>query len=372
MRNPFANLFSLFTARGTESVVGVDFGSSSLKVVQLKKKGGQAILETYGAVALGPYVGMEAGRAARLPNATLAEALRDVLREAKVTATECGVAVPMSGSLIAAITLPVRHGQDVSALIPIEARKYIPTPISEVKLDWRVLSKPGTPAVSEQAGSLSNAVPNAESEKTDVLITAVHRDVLERLKGVCADAALVPSFFEIESFSTERAASPAPDAVLGVIDIGASAAKISIMDSGTLRDAHTVNRGGQDMTLALSSSLGIPIAEAEEQKRNGAPRAGDQLASAVLSRIFGEARAVFSHYEARAGRVLVGIVFSGGGSLSFGLLAEAEKAFSLPITLIDPMVQLAAPAFLLPLLARAGPEFAVAIGVALRRLEEVR
>ncbi|MDP3661438.1 MAG: hypothetical protein Q8R17_01105, partial [bacterium] len=89
-------------------------------------------------------------------------------------------------------------------------------------------------------------------------------------------------------------------------------------------------------------------------------------------RIFGEARAVFSHYEARAGRALGGVVFSGGGALSFGLLAEAEKAFSLPVTLIDPMVQLAAPAFLSPLLARAGPEFAVAIGVALRRLEEVR
>ncbi|TSC84093.1 MAG: type IV pilus assembly protein PilM [Parcubacteria group bacterium Gr01-1014_17] len=364
MKNPFAGILSLF-ARGTESICGVDFGSSALKVVQLKKKNGQAVLETYGAVALGPYVGTEAGRAVRLSGGKLGEALQDVMREAKITATQCGVAVPMSGSLIASLTLPVRQGQDVSALIPIEARKYIPTPISEVQLDWRVLSEPGV-------------APSVEQEKTDVLITAVHRDALERLKGVCADAALAPSFFEIESFSTARAAAPAPDAVLGIIDIGASAAKISIVDTGVLRDAHTVNRGGQDMTLALSSSLGIPVAEAEARKRSlpaqtgGALREGDQVASAITARIFGEAREVFAHYEERAGRALGGIVFSGGGALSAGLLAEAEKVFLLPVVLIDPMVQLAAPAFLSPLLARAGPEFAVAIGAALRRLEEVR
>lgn len=352
MRNPFTNLLSIFSRGGAESVLGIDFGSSALKVVQLKKKAGAAILETYGAVALGPYAGIEAGRAARLPRAALAEALRDVMREAKVTTTNCGVAVPMSGSLIAAITIPVRQGQEVSALIPIEARKYIPTPITEVELDWRVL--------------------HAEPEKTEVLITAVHRDVLERLKSVCADAGLAPSFFEIESFSTVRAASPAPDAVLGIIDIGASAAKISIVDTGTLRDAHTVNRGGQDMTLALSSSLGIPIAEAEARKRAGVTDGRDQVASAVIARIVSEAREVFARYEERAGRVLQSIVLAGGGALSVGLLVEAEKVFSLPAALIDPMIQLSAPAFLSPLLARAGPEFAVAVGAALRRLEEMR
>ncbi len=367
MRNLFAGIFSLFGRGGAESVLGIDFGSSALKVVQLKKKDGQAVLETYGAVALGPYVGMETSRAARLPRAALAEVLRDVIREAKVTATNCGVAVPMSGSLIAAITLPTRQGQDVSALIPIEARKYIPTPITEVELNWHVLSKPGTPVPS-----------NAEPEKTDVLITAVHRDVLEQLKGVCADAGLLPSFFEIESFSTVRAHAPAPDAVLGIIDIGASATKINVVDTGVLRDAHTINRGGQDMTLALSSSLGIPFVEAEARKRlpagghgGDAAQGVDQVASAVVTRIFSEAREVFAHYETRGSRVLQGIVFSGGGALSAGLIAEAEKVFSLPATLIDPMEQLAAPAFLSPMLARAGPEFAVAIGVALRRLEEV-
>lgn len=367
MRNPFAGILSLFTRAGAESVCGVDFGSSALKVVQLKKKEGAAVLETYGAVALGPYVGMEAGRAARLQSNKLVEALHDVMREAKITATQCGVAVSMSSSMIAAIELPLRPEQDASQIIPIEARKYIPTPISEVALDWRILPPP-----------LAPDAPDAPVAKTEVLITAIHRDALERLKKVLADAGLLPSFLEIEIFATARAArlaarqaAPAPDAAVGVIDIGASLTKISIIDRGVLRDAHVVSRGGQDLTLALAQSLGISVAEAEARKRAGGD-GGSEPASAVVSFILAEAREVFAHYEARAGRALEGVVFSGGGALSGGLLAAAEKAFSLPVTLIDPMMQLAAPAFLSPLLARAGPEFAVAIGAALRRLEEVR
>lgn len=362
MRNPFAGLFSLFARASAESVAGIDFGSSALKVVQLKKKNGQAVLETYGAVALGPYAGNEVGRAARLPRAALSEALRDVLREAKVTATKCGVAVPMSASMVAAIELPTRAGDDVSRLIPIEARKYIPTPISEVQLDWQVLN---SSSPSAEAGT------GTQKEKTEALVTAVHRDALDRLKGVVADAELAASFFEIEVFATARAVASAPDAVVGVVDIGAALTKIGIIDRGVLRDAHVVNRGGQDMTLALAQSRGIPFAEAEVLKHAAAP-VGNESASAVISFIFAEAREVFAHYESRAGRALQRVVFSGGGALSAGLLAEAEKAFSLSATLVDPMVQLSAPAFLSPLLARAGPEFAVAIGAALRRLGEMR
>ena len=361
MKNPLANLFSLFSRAPSQSVVGIDFGSSAVKVVQIKKRAGQAVLETYGAVALGPYAEVEAGRAARTTPAKLSEALSDVLREAKVTARRCGAAISMSASLVAAFSVPHREGQDLRGIIPIEARKYIPTPLSEVELNWRVLPRPSAGATSVS--------PDAPVDKTEALVTAIHRDALSRLQGVCAQAALEPSFFEVEVFATTRAAALAPDKAFGIIDIGAGETKIIIVDEGLLRDAHTVNRGGQDMTLALASSLGIPFAEAEVRKRrSGAENGAAQ--SSVIARIFGEAREVFSRYEARARRAFSGLVLSGGGALSSGLLEEVGKVFSLPVTLIDPNALLSAPAFLAPMLSRVGPEFAVAIGAALRRLEE--
>ena len=368
MRNPFAGMLSLFSfSRAAESVVGIDFGSSALKVVQLKKKDGQAVLETYGAVALGPYAGVEASRAARLSSVKLSEALADVMREAKVTARACGAALPMSASLVAAFAVPSRPGQDLTSFVPIEARKYIPTPLSEVEFSWRALPKRVTPA--SPADSAAFVAP---PEKTEVLATAIHRDALERTKSICAEAGLAASFFEIEAFATARAGAFPPEQAFGVIDIGASLAKVSIVDGGNLSDAHTVNRGGQDITLALSSSLNISVAEAEMRKRAGAQSGDWQVASAVTTRIFGEAREVFRRFEARMGEALQGVVLSGGGALLAGLPAEAEQALHLRASLIDPASLLSAPAFLSPLLARVGPEFAVAIGVALRALEEVK
>ena len=58
--------------------MGIDVGASSIKIVQIKKKGSRAILQTYGEIALGPYAGIEIGRATKLPPEKIAEALKDV------------------------------------------------------------------------------------------------------------------------------------------------------------------------------------------------------------------------------------------------------------------------------------------------------
>ena len=64
MSNPFEKIFaSLLPKKGSGSIVGLDIGSSFIKVVQLKKKGNKAMLETYGEIALGPLQGLEVGQA---------------------------------------------------------------------------------------------------------------------------------------------------------------------------------------------------------------------------------------------------------------------------------------------------------------------
>lgn len=54
-----------FSKKAT-SVLGVDIGTSSIKVVQLRRESGRVVLETYGAIALGPYAGQEIGRAVNI------------------------------------------------------------------------------------------------------------------------------------------------------------------------------------------------------------------------------------------------------------------------------------------------------------------
>ena len=97
-----ASLFS----RSSGSVVGVDVGSSAVKVVQLKKKGGKVVLETYGSLSLGPYAGTEAGRGTNLSADKLATAVEDLFREANVTTRDGGIAMPLSSSLISLVSMP--------------------------------------------------------------------------------------------------------------------------------------------------------------------------------------------------------------------------------------------------------------------------
>src|SRR3990167_8865804 len=142
MVNPLGKLFGGsifgFLHKGS-SVLGIDIGSSSIKVVQLRRHRGAAVLETYGELSLGPYAGVEIGRATSLPAKNLAEALTDVLKEANVTAKSCALSIPFSASLISLIEMPALSDDQLKKMIPIEARKYIPVPITEVTLDWFIL-----------------------------------------------------------------------------------------------------------------------------------------------------------------------------------------------------------------------------------------
>lgn len=354
-------LDSLF-AKKEQSVLGVDIGSSSLKVVQLRKQGGQAILETYGELALGPYGGKEVGQATNLSPEQIAETLKDLLREAKVTTKSCGVSIPFARSLLSLIELPYRKNQqEQKTIIELEARKYIPVPISEVQLDWFVVPKIGP----KEEGS--------KQETVDVLVVAVHNDELSLLQNVMVDAGLSASFYEIEIFSTIRAVVDEPVKPVLVLDIGAASTKIYVVEHGVVALSHSISTGSQDITHAIAISSGVSIVRAEAVKKEeglgGSAAQGNP--EIVFARIFGEARRVLVQYETLHNKSIASIVLTGGGGVTKSLGAYAKNIFSIDVYVSDPFAKTEAPAFMRPILQEIGPEFAVAVGLALRKLEEI-
>jgi len=193
MSDILGKLKSVFKKK-SNSVLGIEISSSSIKVVQVKRKKGQAVLETYGELALGPYAGIEAGKATRLPEDKMAAALKDLMQEAKVTTSECGVAIPLSSSLVNVIKMPDLGEKRLKEMIPIEMRKYIPVSISEVILDWRVIPN-----------DLEDKEEDKKQKKVEVLVVAIHKETVSRYQSIIQQAGLEPSFFEIEVFSTIRA-----------------------------------------------------------------------------------------------------------------------------------------------------------------------
>lgn len=361
--------FSTLFSKKPQSVLGVDIGTSSIKIVQLRRERGRVILETYGAIALGPYAGIEIGRATALPTEKITEALKDVIREANVTTTDAAVSIPYSSSLISVLSLPSAVEKQLDQVVPIEARKYIPVPINEVQLDWFVVG-----------GGGKSSEP---SDKIEVLLVAIHNDTISKFRSIVRDAALLAGFFEIEVFSAVRAALDHGIAPIAVVDMGAATTKFYVVERGLIHESHIITHGSQDLTLAASRALNISVAQAEERKRKfgltggGAstdPGGWADLQKSLelsLSPLFSELARTVTAYEARMNQSISALVFTGGGATLKGMKDFAQGKIQTEIRLADPFSKTQSPAFLEEILKEAGPEFCVAVGLALRRLQEL-
>lgn len=376
------NLLKTFLGffRGSDSsVLGIDVGSSSIKVVQLRKKSGQAILETYGELALGPYANLEIGRATRLPTDKIAEAMRDLLRESNTTTKKCGLAIPLSSSMVSLIDMPAVDGKQLVQMIPIEARKYIPVPMTEITLDWWIIPKEEKTTKSMTAPIMAHAEQGfLPVDKIPVLVVAIHNEAIVKYQDLVRATAINSTFFEIEIFSTMRSVLSEESSSIMIFDMGAASTKLYIIDRGIVMVSHTVNRGSQDITLAMSRALNISVAEAEKLKRESGILARQdsqqivEVMSSIVNFTFSEANRVMHSFQYRNGKAVSGVILTGGGVNLKGFHEMASKGFSVPVSIADPFAKLRAPAFLDPVLKGAGPEFAVAIGVALRKLQEVK
>jgi type IV pilus assembly protein PilM len=379
MSNSLSNIFkNLFNSK-EESVFGIDVGSSSVKVVQIKKKKGKAILETYGELSLGPYAGFQIGQSTSLPPEKIIEVLKDVMKEANITTKNCGIAIPIKSSMVFTIDMPMFSEKQLNQMVPIEARKYIPVPISEVTLDWFVI--PTEERIPDDSSAdLPTDQKNKEEDKkrVQVLIVAIHNDVLTRFSNIVRGSELNAGFFEIEMFSTARAVLDQDSAPVMIFDMGASATKLYIIERGIIRNSHIISRGSQDVTLSISSALGVAVDKAEKMKINfgsNLPEEDQQIADIiglVIDPILSEVNTVLLNYERKYNKNVMKVLLSGGGSGLNGFAEYVSKKINTEATLALPFSKIETPAFLNETFKKAGVGFSVAIGVALRRLQEIQ
>jgi len=373
MSNFLDNFFKNFSKTKSPSVIGIDIGSSSIKVVQLKRQKGRAILETYGEIALGPYSGTEAGRSTRLTSDKIAQALTDVIREANVTTIDSAISIPMRSSMVSIINLPKLEDKQMSQMVPIEARKYIPVPISEVSLDWFVIPK------LESEDDRMEEVDGKKTVMADVLVVAIHNDVLNDYSTIVNLAKLNTTFFEIEMFSTIRSIIDAEDSANSVLvfDMGSSATKTYIVERGIVKESHSMNKGSQDITLNIASALNISAEHAEKLKRNFGHNTAEQdkkieeILDLTLSPIFGQTNATIVNYGRRFNKIVSKMILVGGGCLLNTMKERAQERTGITVMMANPFSRTQAPAFLQEILTQTGSVFATSVGLALRKLQEL-
>jgi type IV pilus assembly protein PilM len=365
---------SLFKSEEPRAL-GIDIGSSAIKIVQITRKNSQAVLETYGELALGPYGGGTVGQAVQLTAEQVASALSDLMKEKEVgiSTNKSGLSIPFASSLMSIIELPAVPPKELATMVPLEARKYIPVPISEVMLDWSMV--PRSEVAPEEVVNAAEPKPLANAlGKVDVLVVAIHNDTISRYQQIVTKAGLEAGFFEIEIFSTVRAVLDNTIQPVMIMDMGAASTKLYIVERGIVKSSHTINRGSQDITSTISKSLGLPLDRAEVMKRQIGATGEDQTLTStiglVLEYIFAEASRTLLAFEKKYNKTVAKVILVGGGAALKGLAPLAQANFKTNVELADPFNKVATPAFLENILKETGPEFAVAIGLALRKLAD--
>ncbi len=371
MPNPFEKFLSgLLPKRGAGAVVGLDIGGSFVKAVQLHKKGNKVMLDTYGEIALGPIVGLEVGQATNLSIDQLATAINELFLEAKITSRDIVFSLPLSSTLLTVIEMPDLGDAKLQEMIPMEARKYIPTSVSEVSLSHWIIPRLNRTYVDPD---LEDKEKGNTIRKVDVLLAAVHNDIFDKYNQIAQKLGATSVTFEIEVFSTIRSVLGRDNTPTMIVDIGAANTKVTIVEEGIVRSSHLTNVGSQDITTALSHARGVSMLEGEEAKREyglpGNPNDPSiaEVTRLAVERIFQEANRILVRYQNEKHIVIAKVVLTGGGSLLKGIRELAANNFETDVVYGNGFSKVEAPEAVQPLLKDSGPEFAVALGLALRK-----
>ncbi|MEZ4104103.1 MAG: pilus assembly protein PilM [Candidatus Paceibacterota bacterium] len=356
----FKNLFKDITAGAdSERVVGIDIGSSSIKVVEVQEKDSVLNLTTYGELQLGPYANKDIGESVVLDAKSEQQALIDVIRESGVKAKQAVFAMPLSSSFVTMINFVADSDEDLSARIRVEARKYIPVPISEVTLDWAEV----------------DYTENSNDKKIrNVLVAAIQNQALNRFKVLMQFVNLKDTPTEIECFSSIRSAYSEKKKNIAVIDIGAVSTKLYIAHNGLLRRMHRVRAGGTIATKRIAGSLNITFAEAEEKKRATTKddvdfREIESLHHSAYDRTWQEFGQVIKEYETRHNISLDAIYLTGGGSIFPNTDKMIQSILNRDVVPVHIFNKLAYPAFMEDMMTELDPTFHVALGAVLRMFE---
>jgi len=390
-------LNKIFSNKSNGSAVGVDIGTSSIKAVHLKNTKGSAEILNYGSISLGPYAGIDIGRATNLSTDKIALAIKDLFGEMsrasnseKVNSTKLNqlirsnsnFSIPLNSSLLSVIEMPSMSQKELENAIPLEARKYIPVPMAEVILNWSIIPNESDVAEMEKEekrekeDKKTSQKPPTAVKPTEVLVAAIHKEIVRKHEDIKNKVGMAGALFEIEMFSTIRSSIGRDMSPLMIIDLGAGTTKIAMIEYGVVKRSHIINTGSQDITIALAKVLDVPVAKAEEIKREFGldgkieERNLRQIISLPLDNIFSEAHSVLSAYNRKYNKNVEKAILTGGGAALKGITAVAKDGLGINAVTSSAMAKMEAPAFLESTLKEASPEFSVAAGLALKGLEE--
>ncbi len=343
--------------------LGVDIGTSNIKIVQLRPQDGKFVLETYGLVNVAYQLSnKDSGRAID----HTADVLKKLAEQSQVTTTKIIASLPNSVVFTSVIEIPKIPDDEIKSAVESEAKKYVPLPLEEVALSWITIEdKKKKINLDTNLGNLSKPESNGN---TKILLTAVPTIVVDNYLKVFSLAGMEPMALEIEALALIRSLVGDDLDTLLVIDIGAKNTSVNLVDSGYLKLSKNLGVGGDTITTSIAQSLNVSFVRAEQFKKDfGLSSQGQSLPQVmrpILDIIKNEAAQLVSLYESRGDRIDK-ILLSGAGS-KIPSLSQYFSSLGKPVVMANPWTNIMYPEKLRPVIEPLGLNLAVATGLAMR------
>ena len=346
--------------RKSKSLVGLDIGSSAVKAVELKPAGRAYKVATYGSEPLPPDSIVDG---AIIDGAAVADAIRRLFDAKSIRTKDVVASLSGNAVIVKKITLPVMTEAELAESIYWEAEQYIPFDIQDVNLDYQVLD---------------GADPAAKGTM-DVLLVAAKKEKIADYTGVIAQAGRTAVVVDVDAFALQNAYEAnyglQPGAIVVLLNAGASATNINILNGDQSVFTRDVSIGGNAYTEALQRELSLPLEAADKVKR-GTPVDGvtfddaRPVLRAVSENVMLEIQKTFDFFKATASSDRIDrIVVSGGASRAEGFTEMLTERFEAPVEPFDPFKKIAFDSKKLGMQgADAAATAAVAVGLALRRV----
>ncbi|HET6678013.1 MAG TPA: type IV pilus assembly protein PilM [Nitrospira sp.] len=354
------DIFSLLTPK--RQLVGLDIGSSGIKLVQLKENRGRYVLQKFGFKPLEPEVIVDG---TVMDEGQVVSAIKALFDELNVKVKQVAVSISGHAVIIKKISLPPMPDDELEGQVKLAAEQYIPFDINEVNIDFHVLPP------SEGDGS-------GEAEMS-VILVAAKKDKINELTELVKGAGLLPLVMDVDAFAIENMHAinypMSQEETTALVNVGASVMNINIVSKGTSLFTRDIPIGGNRYTESIQRELGLSYEEAEQLKKGGKASGNNQAAAAqsviesVNAEVASEIARTIDYYKSTAAEGEVQqVLLCGGGAQVSGLVKQLRDRMHAVVEVANPFAEVdtSGSDFDQTTLAEMASMASVGVGLALR------
>lgn len=353
------------------SFIGIDIGTSSLKLVELVNRHKRVEVTAYAQTPFPNPLTAEKGGEEAVK--TTAAVIKRMIEAAGVSGDTAVAALPASAVFSTVVLLPPMPESEMEKAVQYAAQGVVPADLDELVLGYSRVGEQPHMETDADDGQASNVAKTSQDNKapTPVFLTAAPKYLVNRYVALLDSLQLKLLALELETFPLVRSllSGEAPSAV--IVDIGDRATTYHIIEAGTPRVSYTSEIGGHNITLAIAQASKSPAKAAENIKSKhgllaSGEEAGRQATEQVVSQQIEKAKSVLGAYERQGGHKITQTVLIGGGANLPGLADFWNKRTGHKTTIGNPWRGLSYPDQLEQKLRYLGPTYGVAVGLALR------